>query len=272
MKVNDFFKGMEIWKTALAYVTIMILLAIVSMIPGIEGCRWLDAEFYTAMSCFCMILWFALMMSRRKVDFAEAARDFAAGTRKREMVYLAFLNIIFSMGSVLMLIGMLSLISPTLVEKAMAEPAENINTAASQVFNFIGAVFLAPVMEELMFRGVLLNRLKSRVNLWLAIILSSVAFGLLHAGVSAFGAVVFGIVMSVVYLKTENILTCMGVHFLNNLAASLPRLFTTGESAGADEAVTDAAQLVAGGTVGAVAVVITGIFLIRYVMKNRPQK
>ena len=87
---------------------------------------------------------------------------------------------------------------------------------------FIAAVFIAPVSEELLFRGVLFNRLKIRKGAPFAILVSSIIFGSLHYYGGApllhvITATTFGMLMCVFFMKYDNILMNIGVHFLGNL-------------------------------------------------------
>lgn len=85
------------------------------------------------------------------------------------------------------------------------------------LFNVLSSVILAPVVEELLFRGVLFNRLNEKMSLILAMLISSLLFGLFHGlGVAQF---VFGLCMCVVYLKTRNIMVPIIIHIMNNLFA-----------------------------------------------------
>lgn len=82
------------------------------------------------------------------------------------------------------------------------------------VLTVIGGVFWAPLAEELCFRGIFLHRLTVKWNLREAIILSSLIFGLLH-GLNI-GAVVFGLVMSLIYLETGSLRLTICLHSLHN--------------------------------------------------------
>ena len=86
-------------------------------------------------------------------------------------------------------------------------------------FALISTIFISPICEELLFRGVFLNRLKIIVPTSFAIIITSILFGALHSYGSIISAFIFGICMCIIYLKTRNILTCILAHFLNNLLA-----------------------------------------------------
>lgn len=89
------------------------------------------------------------------------------------------------------------------------------------ILNIIGTVILAPIVEELMFRGVLLNRLKMRTGVIPAILISSFIFGMIHEFGGMTSAFLFGICMCILYLKTDNILIPMSVHFLNNFIVTI---------------------------------------------------
>lgn len=92
----------------------------------------------------------------------------------------------------------------------------------------LSGVFWAPLAEELCFRGIFLHRLTVKWNLREAIILSSLIFGLLH-GLSI-GAVVFGLVMSLVYLESGSLRLTICLHAIHNaLIYLLAWLSVTGQ-------------------------------------------
>ena len=82
-------------------------------------------------------------------------------------------------------------------------------------------VFISPICEELLFRGIFLNRLRLFVPTSFAIAITSILFGALHSYGSVISAIVFGVCMCIIYLKTNNILTCIFAHFINNLLAEI---------------------------------------------------
>lgn len=57
----------------------------------------------------------------------------------------------------------------------------NVSARIDYVVAFITFVIMAPLAEELLFRGYLLGGLMEKGSAWLAVIVSSVVFGLLHA-------------------------------------------------------------------------------------------
>lgn len=87
--------------------------------------------------------------------------------------------------------------------------------------SLIATILISPISEELIFRGVFLNRLQLAVPTIFAVLISSLLFAALHSFGSIFSAFVFGICIAILYLKTENIFVAMFTHFLNNLFAEI---------------------------------------------------
>jgi len=83
--------------------------------------------------------------------------------------------------------------------------------------DFLTGVIAAPIVEELLFRGVMLHRFTFKWGLKKAILATSIIFGLLHA--DFIGAFVFGMVMCILYIKTGTIIIPIIAHMLNNLLA-----------------------------------------------------
>lgn len=87
---------------------------------------------------------------------------------------------------------------------------------------FIELVVVAPIMEELLFRGWLYGNLRVKIPKWLAILLVSVLFGLIHfqwnVGISVF---VLSIVACILREVTGNIYAGTLVHMINNGVAFL---------------------------------------------------
>ncbi len=83
----------------------------------------------------------------------------------------------------------------------------------------IGTVLISPIAEELIFRGIILNRLKLVISTPIAILVSSLCFAILHSYGSIISAFVFGLCMCILYIKTNNILIPISAHIMNNFFA-----------------------------------------------------
>jgi len=82
---------------------------------------------------------------------------------------------------------------------------------------FLSVVILSPIVEEILFRGIILRRFNEEFGLNKAILISSIFFGLCHSFGGILGAILFGVCASILYIKTRNILVPIFAHFLNNL-------------------------------------------------------
>lgn len=90
----------------------------------------------------------------------------------------------------------------------------------------VAAVLIAPVVEELLFRGVVLQGLMMRVGFWPAALVSSAVFGAFHATSTGIDAVpivvataVFGLGLCVLTRRTGRLGPGIGVHALRNAVA-----------------------------------------------------
>ena len=95
----------------------------------------------------------------------------------------------------------------------------HLNASILAAGSFFAVVFISPIFEELLFRGVMLNRFKLIMPLTISILLMSLLFAAMHTFGSITSAFVFSICMAILYLKTDNILVPIFAHFLNNLLA-----------------------------------------------------
>lgn len=90
-------------------------------------------------------------------------------------------------------------------------------------------IFISPISEELIFRGVFLNRLQLIIPTLFAVLISSLLFAALHSFGSIFSAFIFAICVAILYLKTDNIFVAILAHFLNNLFAEIIVIMDSGK-------------------------------------------
>lgn len=128
--------------------------------------------------------------------------------------------VVFSLGEVFVFFYALSHLAPGLVDTLLS--LELFVTAANEqqqwaydlVMMFL-AVVLVPVVEEALFRGLLLHCWAVRWNLTTALWTSSVLFGIGHPH-TFIGSTVFGLVMAILYLETGSLFVPIVVHAANN--------------------------------------------------------
>lgn len=135
--------------------------------------------------------------------------------------------------------GLSQAISRLAGHSSEATNQETIKALVSQshsvglVMLVLSLVIFAPVLEELIFRGVLMNWF-FRKNRWAAVILSALVFGGMHVAgdpnwqFTIIGYAGMGAVLALVYLRSHNIAVDITLHMLNNAVATLMLLSMVG--------------------------------------------
>jgi membrane protease YdiL (CAAX protease family) len=93
-------------------------------------------------------------------------------------------------------------------------------------------VILAPVCEEMLFRGLILEYIKQKRGVTAAVVLSALIFGLVHAPIlpQMVGAFIMGIVLGYVYVLTGSLLSVIIIHAANNALSYLFMELAGGQS------------------------------------------
>ena len=82
----------------------------------------------------------------------------------------------------------------------------------------VSALSLAPLLEEILFRGIIYKGLLSSYSPKNAIIISSIIFGLIHGQPTMIpGAIFFGLLFGYIYYKTNSLGMTILLHFTANL-------------------------------------------------------
>ncbi len=101
-------------------------------------------------------------------------------------------------------------------EQAYQETIQRLKK--SPITSLIQICVLAPVIEEILMRDVILGGLKNNYGTVTALLISSVLFALLHFNmVQTLSAFVCGMVLGLLYIKTQSIFCCILAHCGYNL-------------------------------------------------------
>jgi membrane protease YdiL (CAAX protease family) len=134
------------------------------------------------------------------------------------------------------------------------------------IFSFISIVIAAPIFEELIFRGVMLDGLLKRYSPIKSILISSFLFGLIHLNPWQFiGAFAIGVLAGWVYYKTRKLTNAIIIHMANNGFAFLSVYFSDSTNF-ANESLTESYGSILSFvyiTIGAIAISIAGILYLR---------
>ena len=168
-----------------------------------------------------VILYFIYRLRFFGDEFVYDFKNIFSVISPKSLLLIVLVNVFFSYGMLYLSIFAVNNI-PGLSSflQAVILPDAIVNSLAT-FGGLVSVILISPICEELLFRGVFLNRLKLIVPTAFAIAITSILFGALHGYGNIISACVFGVCMCILYLKTQNILICILAHFLNNLLAEI---------------------------------------------------
>ena len=139
--------------------------------------------------------------------------------------------LLLALGSVALLLGvatpLMELIPLTEYTRNMIAEAAGHSGPAT----FVMFVLLAPLFEELIFRGVMLDGLLRTNKPVTAIAVSSLLFGIAHFNeLQLVTGLVLGTFLGWVYYRTRSVGACIVVHLAANLSGYIMRLFVDPET------------------------------------------
>lgn len=142
-----------------------------------------------------------LSMKRKLTVFTAAL---SAG---RLLIYFSFAGLILR----------LTLLQPAFLAQVEALMNDTSSSPTLSPRSMIGAVLFAPVIEEIIFRGIILNKWAERSSNIRALALSSLVFGLIHFDSLIVPQLIGGLIYGLVYLKTKKLIYPIFMHMLYNL-------------------------------------------------------
>lgn len=99
-----------------------------------------------------------------------------------------------------------------------AEVSNSYSMAAQSMIGILGIVVFAPLIEEILFRGMIFNRLRQDMNVIIAAVIQAIIFGIMHGNMLQFiYTFALGLVMAYIYVKTDSLWMSILVHMTYNL-------------------------------------------------------
>ena len=210
-----------------------------------------------------MVAWLLWACRRAGVNLRRLIGRVPAGHDWAVTGALLAVTMAFSYGSWELVAWILSRAAPEvlnwLVQMLPDRPAGNLG---HDIFTVLIVVVAAPLVEEVLFRGVLVNRWGVKWGLGAGIAVSAVAFGILHANVIGIGVV--GLVAAILYIRTRTLIVPIAFHATNNTIGAVGMYLPGGS---------DTAVIIDGdGWLGFLLVFVTLPVLIWYVWRFWPKR
>ena len=187
------------------------------------------------------------------------------------VIGILLVNMVFSLGAAIVVLSAIASASEPVARSLQTEPVvSNAPNPASLIVSIATVAVLAPVLEELFFRGILINRWAVKWRPGTAIVASALLFGILHL-IAIGGAFMFGTIAAVLYIRTRTLLVPMAMHVANNSLVTLAILALPTESG---QATASTAGDVEGSALvfGLVLLALTAPILVWYLLRNWPKR
>lgn len=128
----------------------------------------------------------------------------------------AILPTIFLAFGLSLFIGAVLNMLPEDIINAYVEASDSIGDVTAA--NIIASVIVAPIAEEVVFRGLVYTRLRRAMPVWVAVLISSLIFGMLHGQIVwIVYATVLGIIMALVFERTGSLHANILLHMVFNI-------------------------------------------------------
>lgn len=201
---------------------------VITLLTAIPLAGRSDATGLLSFLAYPLLLAWAIFLARRhRVDLRRLAGHTVPTDQLIAILALIPALVAFDVGSIWLVYTPVSWVSPESV-RSWLEQMDRLmpsDLKGTQELIFVaGAVLLAPVVEELIFRGLLLHRWSLKWGRTRGLVATSVAFALLHP--SPVNAFILGFGFGLIYLRTGSLFLTMTAHALNNFIALeiLPRI------------------------------------------------
>jgi uncharacterized protein len=207
---------------ALFLVFAFALVAILAVVTS-RTKRVLDVRLLAVLLTVTMVLPVLVRAYQTRLSWR---RVFGARPRMRDFpLTVAVLPVaLFTMASALLLYVPLSYVAPDFVRRMLlTDTVFDAHTLGQWLLLALGGVVMAPVVEEIVFRGIILQRWAYRWGTRTGVVASSALFALGHG--EWIGHFLFGVVMALLYLRTKRLWVSITAHGVNNLLVTLPSLW-----------------------------------------------
>lgn len=237
------------WLLVWTFLGVVALYAAAALLEQLTGITltdaWLGILLYVPMAAWVLVM----VAGRAGVDLGVLFGWPRLGSFWWVVVGLLVLQFLFSAASVLI---------TQLLFPGITDALDGVGQG-SLLLAIIGLVILPPLVEETIFRGVLIERFAVKWSLVVGIVVSAIGFGLLH--VDPLGAGMFGVITALLYLRTGSLWPGILIHAANNLVA-LASMRMAGSEPQPEVATADA--LLTAGVLFAVSVPFLAWFVVRH--------
>lgn len=174
------------------------------------------------LTCFCL---FGAIVTSLILYLNYRKENLSFGLSANNLIYVIWTPLIYLLTIILLLIvGIINqylltnLFNVEIKPQEILEKFKELEKTYEIIIFGISSVVIAPLYEELLFRGIIFPKLIQKTNFLTALILSSLIFAILHFHLSALLPLFsLSLILSLIYLQTLSLWPCIFLHALFNL-------------------------------------------------------
>ncbi|MCT8138771.1 CPBP family intramembrane metalloprotease [Anaerobacillus sp. CMMVII] len=216
------FRGIKTWvlvlKTFVLFIVTFIVFAIIQLATGTDMNNLFNITIH-----ILLIILFIHSLKKHNISIKQVLGNLSINSQPwLQLISIKVLLIIFSLLSVVAIFFIIGLVDSNFFKEMLIEDIEeNLGIVGLNriIVLFLLGITLVPIMEELLFRGYLLNKWGESIGVTKAVIFSSFLFGLLHLDTGFIAHFVSAIFYSFAYIKTKSLLVPIILHAFNNFVA-----------------------------------------------------
>lgn len=227
------FEKLKLWT-----ITPWLFLSGITGIIGVIFAIILNIDYY-AWSIFniylylLILVWIVWTLYRSEIRFVNlSTKESVKIPWLKLLVFTPFVK--FTSAAIMALVGLVFLYLFPDIFSSVSNDIDNQLQPFETFLSFITVIILAPFVEELFFRGMLLNKWRNKFGLFKGILLTSLIFALIHP-FNFFAAFLTSILYSLLYVKTKKIYVPILAHAIGNLLAFIPSFLIKPQAVNANE-------------------------------------
>ena len=206
--------GKSLLYFAIYFLAQVAAINLLALIVGADYVYDLTVELTIASGCISILL-FALIFKIKKTTLTEMAYINKMPPRFFLSMIVLGVSTAYAIAVILGLIEMSGIIPESWLQ-AQDSAYEDVNNSSS-LMQFLSVGFIAPLVEEILFRGCILGTLKKKMHPWIAIIISALIFGVAHGTpIGIIYATLLGLLMGWLAVTFNSIVPTLFFHIAYN--------------------------------------------------------
>lgn len=264
-----YFDKVSLFKIIIIFAVVAIIIGMTSEVEILKNKSVLDENFWMTVANSTVLIYFIWIFKVKKDDYIDTFNSFKSKVKYKEVLTLSILDLVMVFSICAIAIYITYKINPKMLDSILSEPVTNPSIISS-IFLCTFTVILAPIIEEIVFRGILLRRISFKFGVRKGVILSSIVFAVLHPGLGHIFSFIAGVVFSLIYLKYKNILINIITHACHNFVYFLITVFSapfTNKNVDISNMESNIYIFI-----GVLALVFSFRYLFKYIKENFPKK